>query len=243
MRLVIGVRRRVWLSTVVPGLLSLTAHLSTAQSQGHRGEVRLLADLQALVRQNISVGAVLAEGEAFDAAVLLVPEDTKEGAVVERALVVSGFIKRWNGPFSVSESRSSVNLVSMKAARCRAGLNRKLARRVYNGSPYEILFLVAASFDSALRSQRPPGLLSSGPGSEGASAERLTAPVEVSVSEGDSLQDVLNTLAERSGLGWFARENCGSRVGGCTCQLGLITPSSLTWTGYDAAVGLPLSNQ
>jgi hypothetical protein len=118
-------------------------------------------------------------------------------------------------------------------------LNRRLDPDAYFGVPHEVLFQIVASFDGALKAQGPPGLVSSGPGTEHPSQERLAAPLQVVANDGGTLMDALNELGDRSSLGWFAREYCGGKASECRCQLGLITPTSVAWTSCDAAAGLP----
>jgi hypothetical protein len=214
------------------------------------GNVRLLPELQSLITAGIPVGLVLANGEPLDIPVPLRGDEsqkTEEAPV--RGLMVGAFTKRWDRVFTVADSGRAVSVISPRANRCRAGLQRKVPAGTYNGRPYEILFSIAKAFDSSLESLPPPGILSSRVSSGSAEAlasgdqpktsARLLTEISL-ITEQGTLRAALDELAVASALGWFAREVCDEQSGKCACQLGLLTPTSVSLTSYDATAGLEL---
>ena len=191
---------------------------------------RVLTELQALLGQGVSVGLVLGLNDSDQA--------PAAGDSTPPADPPREFRQRWAMSFTIEQSNSVMTVTSPRALLCRAGLARAVPSRTFSGSPHEVLFGIASTFDESLRRLPPPGIMNGGPAPSQKSIERTTQQIVVTVEAG-SLQGALTRLVTTApGVGWLASERC-DRSGKCGCYLNLFTEDSMLWTSYDAAAGLP----
>jgi hypothetical protein len=69
--------------------------------------------------------------------------------------------------------------------------------------------------------------------------EALTQTVEVTTENGEPLLEALESLTRNAPkVGWMAKDRCDGTGDPCHCDLGLITPTAIAHTDYDAAAEL-----
>jgi len=208
-----------------------------ATSQSRRAQHQLLADLQSLLLLGVPLGIQLGSADALEATVTAAVDEEE----LSKAVAVANFRARWQQLYLIHDTEGGgVAVVSPRSVRCKEALSRPLRENVFRGSPIEVLFGIAATFDPSLRTLPPPGLVSGGGDGGGAAAvEALTQTIEVLTKNGEALLEALASLTSSAPkVGWMAKDRCGGTGGPCHCDLGLITPTSIAETGYDAAAEL-----
>jgi hypothetical protein len=200
----------------------------------------VLSELQAVVREGVPVGLVLAPSDRVDApppgGFAQVPYEFSEPG---KPAALETFKQRWATAYTIAQSNGVFTVTSPRARLCNAGLARPIEPQAFSGAPFEILFEIARTFDESLRQAPPPGIVHGG-GTRGMTEESLdsvTRPIILRL-EGGSLQRTLSGLVTSAPrLGWVARETCDD-TGKCRCYLALLTETSVLQTSYDAAAGL-----
>jgi hypothetical protein len=213
----------------------------TAQVLGTRlfgKHAALLRDVQTLVAKGIPLGIVLGQGDTLDMEVLEKTTQTSRSLPSPtRELLLAGFGQQWGELFRITDASQSVNAVSVRSAVCSASLERDVKGASLQGTPVELLFSIVLEIDPTLQQLPPPGIVSGGgePGALDPDAQALRTPLSVVIPKG-SLKGALNQLVSTAhNIGWFAGERCDA-MNRCGCYLGLITPTSVLYTSYDAAV-------
>jgi len=212
----------------------------TRTAGAQREQRGVLAEVQNLLRAGVQVGLALGAGDFVEMDVVGPPRTTRQpGGQIAPEEAVQSFSQRWGHLFTLTQSDGVFNVISPRARLCAAGLNRVITRQTTVGSPLEVLFAFARTFDESLQRLPPPGIVHGGPGGNPREADgSFTQLVTVNVEEG-RLQLALEQLVRNSpGLGWFAAERCDAS-GACLCQLGLISATGVLRTSYDAAAGIP----
>ena len=228
---------RFRLAAIVAVLLAaaLLAHAGEIQARAMAGRqaypARVLTELQGFLGQSEPVGLVLGRNDSDQA-----PARGDSAPLSDPAQI---FRQRWATSFEIEHSNGAMTVMSPRARLCRAGLARSVPSRTVSGSPLEVLFGIASTFDASLRQLPPPGTMNGGPAPSQKSQESVSRQIAVKVEPG-SLQAALTRLVTSSlGVGWLASERCDG-PGRCGCYLSLFTEESVLWTSYDAAAGLQL---
>jgi hypothetical protein len=191
--------------------LGLAAGLLAAGAALAAQSPAVLSQAHAMLREGRAVGLVVGLNDSSDAA-----------------------------EFTITRSTNLVTVTSPRAPRCQAGLARAVPARTFSGTPFEILFGIATTFDESLRTLPTPGMVQGGgAGLTNASRESLRRPVTIGVEAGTLQQALDRLIASVPGLGWLASERCDAS-GACGCYLSLMTESSVVSTSYDAAAGLQM---
>jgi hypothetical protein len=203
----------------------------------------ILSEAQRLIAEGVRIGMVFGELDSPEMRAPARQNPSKTPGLTSESLhSVQDFSAEWAGVFAIRDSDGVIEIISPRAPTCQAGLRRPLPSRTLSGTPVEVLFAMAKTFDPSLNHLPPPGIVHGGPAT---AKDDLVDPVmqiiTVALAEGD-LQSGLNALTRSSsGVGWFATERCDKT--GCRCPLGLLTSHSVLQTSYDAASGIERSGR
>jgi hypothetical protein len=217
----------------------MPSQVATAATQ----QQGILSEAQRLIADGVRLGMVFGEIDSPEMRAPARQNSAKTpGLTAESRHSVQDFTEEWARLFAIRDSDGVIEIISPRAPTCQSGLRRPLPSRNLSGTPVEVLFAMAKTFDPSLNHLPPPGIVRGGPAT--AKDDRVDPVMQiitVALGEGD-LQSGLNALTRSSsGVGWFATERCDKT--GCRCPLGLLTSHSVLQTSYDAASGIERSGR
>jgi hypothetical protein len=208
-------------------IVALGAPSAQAQSTDE-AEVTLQAELQSLIRNGASVGAVLGPQETFHAR-------ARRGSVASdaenRRLQIEGLSSRWSERLSITDG-SVVRVRSKSAKVCEASLAQYLEAESIGGTATEVMFGIAKAVDPRLASLPPPALLSGG-GTNSDEPSKLQSDSLWLTGGRITVEDALNQFVTRvGGVGWWVAERCLPGKA-CSCNMGLMTADRVLFSMYD----------
>ncbi len=196
-------------------------------------QTTLLQDVQSVLAQDVPVGIVLGDGDGFD---MTLSTAGAPASTSGPARLIQGFSARWGKLFEITNTKRGLDAVSRRSGACRVALSRVVPEHAFVGSPHEILSTLMTDLSPELRRLPPPGIVSGGGNDETLEKGSAVLSQTLTVVTGAGpLRDALDRAVNAgSQLGWYALEHCDAN-GRCSCRIGLVTPTTVVHTTYDAS--------